>query len=627
MASDNQKNDGHPGDGHWVELAESISDGTPIDWQKEEASVASAEDAAMLGQLRLVAGIAEVHRSVHASTGADAVAPRAAAPITGAPSVGVPSVAAPSGGAPSVAASGAGTRWGELELRERIGEGSFGEVYRAFDPRLEREIALKLIRLDRAHRPELAEATLREGRLLARLRHPNVVTVHGAEEHDGRVGLRMELLRGKNLEMVLREQGPLSAGEASMIGMELCRALAALHQAGLVHRDVKTQNVMREAMGRIVLMDLGVGQEIDELGDAGERRALAGTPFYMAPELLDGATATPASDLYSLGVILYRLVTARFPVEARRLSELKAAHASGEVRLLRDLRADLPPNFVSVIERCLAHEPARRFASAGELEQALAQSIGVGEERVGPSPATQRSASLRANQPTTPQPRRLASIAAFAALVLLASIAVGIALTRQHATFDITASVLRVDASGVSERLAPGAEVQVGDFLGLEVEGSRDLNVYVLTKDDQGESYLLFPLPGFDLANPLKAAMPHRLPGARGGKELFWQVSSAGGRERLLVLASPTRLKDLEEEIAAMPRPEVGGAVAAKLPASAVARLRGIGSLGEGPGLAARERAGDIFDAARSIGHGRERARGVWVREIELRNPGATSDH
>ncbi len=595
-------------DAAWLGLAESIADGTPIDWEEEDARAKEPSDARVLRQLKVVSEIAGLHRSVLAD--APVEAPGAARAVDASARI-----------AP-------GSRWGELELREKVGEGSFGEVFRAFDPKLEREVALKLMRGDRAGRAELADSILREGRLLARLHHPNIVTIYGAEEVDGRVGLRMEFLRGKNLEAILGEQGPLSAGEATWIGLELCRALAALHHIGLVHRDVKTQNVIRESMGRIVLMDLGVGLSLEERPS--ERPALAGTPFYMAPELLDGAKASPSSDLYSLGVLLYRLVAGRFPVEARRLSELKAAHASGEVRLLRDLRSDLPKAFIAVIERCLAHEPSRRYASAGELEDALGRASGMSAEAAAPKPV--EGAIAPAMQPasvTTLSPERRGFLRSTTARVLLGAAVVAAAAAiillrgQQSKSFDIQASVFRIDQGGVSERLLPGAEVKVGDFLGLEVEGSRDLHVYVLTKDDQGESYLLFPLPGFDQANPLSGAMPHHLPGARDGKELYWQVSSAGGRERLLVLASPTRMKDLEAEIAAMPRPEVGGPLAMAYPISprTVERLRGIGSLGEGPGTVSRERASDIFEEARAVARGKERAHGVWVREIELQNP------
>jgi serine/threonine-protein kinase len=155
---------------------------------------------------------------------------------------------------------------------------------------------------------------VREGQLLARVRHQNVITVHGACEVNGEVGIWMEFVHGKTLEQIVRSDGPMSAQEASVVGESLCRALAAVHQAGLLHRDIKASNVMREAGGRIVVLDLGTGTEIDIESQPGTRR-LAGTPLYMAPEILEGGTASVQSDIYSLGVLLFYLTTGTYPAE------------------------------------------------------------------------------------------------------------------------------------------------------------------------------------------------------------------------------------------------------------------------------------------------------------------------
>ena len=177
-----------------------------------------------------------------------------------------------------------------FELIQQIGEGAFGDVYRARDA-LHRDVALKLLRhVSGRSAEQQAARILHEGRVLARVRHPSVVTVYGAEEHDGRVGLWMEFIEGRTLEALLRSQGSFGAREAALIGRELCRALAAVHGAGLVHRDIKAQNVMREAGGRLVLMDFGAGQIMQEEARTGGR--VTGTPLYLAPELLRGAPAS-----------------------------------------------------------------------------------------------------------------------------------------------------------------------------------------------------------------------------------------------------------------------------------------------------------------------------------------------
>jgi serine/threonine protein kinase len=274
-------------------LAESIADGMPVDWLAVEGR-ASDEEQGVIRQLRILANLAALHRSLPAN-------PNESLPAT----IGRRSQSAPAIG-----------NWAHLALVERLGRGTFGEVYRAWDRHLEREVALKLLHLsDSAGAIEDPQSSriAREGRLLARVRHPNVITVHGVEVHEGRVGLCMELIRGTSLEELLLKRGPFSAREASLIGIDLCRALASIHASGLIHRDVKAQNVMREDGGRIVLMDLGTGREIDPDG----RYALpdlAGTPLYLAPEIFDGAPASENTDLYSLGVLLYHLVTGSFPV-------------------------------------------------------------------------------------------------------------------------------------------------------------------------------------------------------------------------------------------------------------------------------------------------------------------------
>ena len=171
-------------------------------------------------------------------------------------------------------------------------------MYRAWDPRLEREVALKLIP---ENAPDAASPVVEEGRLLARVRHPNVLTVHGAERIDGRVGIWTEYVRGETLAAEIARRGPVSAVEAARIGIEICRALVAVHGAGLLHRDVKAQNILRDSTGRIVLGDFGTGIEIDEHAGITEPQ-IAGTPLYLAPEIFEHRPATVGSDLYSVGV-------------------------------------------------------------------------------------------------------------------------------------------------------------------------------------------------------------------------------------------------------------------------------------------------------------------------------------
>ena len=252
------------------------------------------------------------------------------------------------------------SHWDEFRIIRELGRGGFGRVYCAFDEGLAKEIALKVVR---PSDPSRISAVMREGQMLARVRHPNVVTVHAVRRVGGEVGFVMDLIDGESLSARARRVGRFGAEEAVTIAETLCHALAAVHAAGLLHRDIKAHNVMRDSSGRIMLMDFGAGRDESEWRDDD----LTGTPLYLAPELFLGHRASRASDIYSLGVLMYYLVTGAYPVEGATRWDLAEAHASGRRRLLVDRRPDLPADFVHVVERAIAQEPASRYQSAGEL--------------------------------------------------------------------------------------------------------------------------------------------------------------------------------------------------------------------------------------------------------------------
>ena len=252
------------------------------------------------------------------------------------------------------------TKWGKFTDLREIGSGGFGTVYSAMNPVLQTRVALKLYHAHRSERPK--EELLGEARKLARVRHPNVVVVHGAEEIDGRVGVWMELVEGKTLEAEVRNGVKLDAVAAADVGIALCHALEAVHAAGIVHGDIKAQNVMRGSDGRIVLMDFGAARFREPSAlEANETRA--GTPAYMAPELFRYhgdrlAEPTFQSDVYAVGVLLFYLVTGKHPVKGRTIDEIRNAHERGEqMRLLADERPDLPEDFAVAVEQALARTP------------------------------------------------------------------------------------------------------------------------------------------------------------------------------------------------------------------------------------------------------------------------------
>ncbi|MEO5820911.1 MAG: protein kinase [Vicinamibacteraceae bacterium] len=364
-----------------LEIASSVADGEPVDWQAVAALATDERERALISRLQIIASIGDVHRSTD-----DADAPA----VDGASTLDVrgrvvghirPAAAAIATGRSQPGAStgdtaSAGVRWGGLLLQERVGAGVYGEVFRAFDESLRRDVAVKLLRAGGRSADLLAAKVLNEGRLLARVRHRNVVTVHGVDTQDGRVGLWMEFIRGNTLEQLLERQGPFGGREASLLGQDLCRALAAVHAAGLVHRDVKAQNVIREEGGRLVLMDFGTGLLLED-DEAVKASPVAGTPLYLSPEVLAGVDASPQSDIYSLGVLLFHLVTGSYPYVARSLTELRRMHDRGERKRLHDLRPDLSEGFVHVVERALESHPAERYASVGAMQRGLTHALGL----------------------------------------------------------------------------------------------------------------------------------------------------------------------------------------------------------------------------------------------------------
>jgi len=310
------------------DLADAVLDGGAVDWPTAEAR-AAADTRPLLAHLQVVASVARAQRD-------------SPLPPT--------------------------DRWGHLRLLERIGRGAFGEVYRAWDTRLDREVALKLLPASSSADDLAMSEIIREGRLLARIRHPNVVTIYGAEQIGDRVGLWMEFIHGQTLEQLLQQRTEFSTSDVVHIGAELGRAVSAVHSAGLLHRDIKAQNVMQTADGRVVLMDFGAGRELED--DAAD---VVGTPLYLAPELFQGKPATVQSDVYSLGVLLFRLATGTYPVRGRSIRDLRAAHVEGRRLSVREAEPKVATDLARMIDEAIDAHPERRTRTAAALVSRLAQ--------------------------------------------------------------------------------------------------------------------------------------------------------------------------------------------------------------------------------------------------------------
>jgi len=264
------------------------------------------------------------------------------------------------------AAAMAGASLGHYRLDQLLGRGGMGLVYRATDTRLGRTVAIKLLR------PEVATAEaqrrfLREARAASALRHPNIVTVHDVGREDGRDFLVMEFVDGQTVAQRLRA-GPMPFDEAMNCAIQVAAALEVAHAAGVLHRDLKPQNVMLDSSGAVKVVDFGLAKLPTRQGAAESLEtnigAVIGTAAYMSPEQAAGSSAAAASDLFSLGALLYEMLSGRRAFEGSSTAVTLAA-------VLRDHPPPLPSPAWSAIARCLEKHPERRFASAGELRAAL----------------------------------------------------------------------------------------------------------------------------------------------------------------------------------------------------------------------------------------------------------------
>jgi serine/threonine protein kinase len=262
-------------------------------------------------------------------------------------------------------------------LGDLIGQGGMGEVYAAHDLRLEREVALKLLRADLADQDTMRDRVLAEARLAARLTHPNVVAVLDTGEEDGRPYVVMERLSGRTLHDELAG-GTMSEDRVRDVGLQVLRALAAAHEIGIVHRDMKPGNVLDAGVGTWKVGDFGIAKWLhadETLTGTGE---LLGSPSYLAPERIEGGEAVPASDLYAVGVLLYEALCGRRPYEATDPVTLATQIREGSFEPVRAVCPDADLDLAAVIERAMRREPDDRFVDAHEMSAAL-----TGEETTG----------------------------------------------------------------------------------------------------------------------------------------------------------------------------------------------------------------------------------------------------
>ncbi len=294
------------------------------------------------------------------------------------------------------------------EVLAPIGQGGMAAVYRALDTRLGRVVAVKLLRETCASDPAFARRFENEARAAARLSHPSVVDVYDYDSSDGRYFITMEYVPGPNLKEYVREHAPLPEEEVRRLAGQLLEGLGAAHAVGLIHRDMKPQNVLVAADGRLKIADFGIAKAV---GDAGvtEAGVTVGTAHYMAPEQVCGYEVSPRADLYAVGVMLYEMLTGVLPFDGDAPIGVAYAHVFEQLRPLRELAPGVSPGMAAVVERAMAKDPEERYADAGEMLAALA-GVATGGEPVPARPG-RRSSRGSTSAPTAvnlPKPGSIA---------------------------------------------------------------------------------------------------------------------------------------------------------------------------------------------------------------------------
>lgn len=331
-----------------------------------------------------------------------------------------------------------GREFAGYRVIELVGAGGMGRVYRAVQPRLERIVALKVIRPDVAAEPSFRERFEREARLAASVDHPNVVPVYEAGDEDGVLFVAMRWVAGPDLARLLRAEGPFEPDRALHVVTQVAAGLEAAHRVGLVHRDVKPANVLTEG-GRIYLADFGLARSLAG-GDAATITAgFAGTVDYTAPEVVDGSRADASADVYALGCMLFELLTGSVPYPVEGLLAKLHAHSAQSPPAPSTLRPELGFRLDAVMARALAKDPAERFATPMSLAKAAGEAMETREQTRG------RRRRLVGS------PRRIA----IAALALLGG-AVGLAVALPGSSRDPSpASGLRSSAAHDYSSLPP----------------------------------------------------------------------------------------------------------------------------------------------------------------------------
>jgi eukaryotic-like serine/threonine-protein kinase len=267
------------------------------------------------------------------------------------------------------------------ELEELAGTGGMSSVYRAHDRLLDRKVALKILHQQYTEDAEYVERFRHEARAVAALSHPNIVTVIDRGEQDGRQFIVFEYIEGENLKRLIERRGPAPVEQALELAMQVAQGLSFAHQQGLIHRDVKPQNILLNGDGQAKVTDFGIARSLDVKHGMTQTGTVLGTSDYIAPEQAQGHRVDEHTDVYSLGIVLYELLTSEVPFHGENFVAVAMRHINEEPPSIRARRPEVPPRVEAAVHRAMAKDPEARFATMAdfwrELEACLAELQGT----------------------------------------------------------------------------------------------------------------------------------------------------------------------------------------------------------------------------------------------------------
>jgi serine/threonine-protein kinase len=306
------------------------------------------------------------------------------------------------------------------ELEELVGTGGMSSVFRAHDRLLDRKVALKILHQQYSGDGEYVERFRREARSVATLSHPNIVTVIDRGEHGDRQFIVFEYIDGGNLKRLIERRGPAPVATALELAIQIARGLSFAHQQGLVHRDVKPQNVLLNGDGQAKVTDFGIARSLDVKHGMTQTGTVLGTSDYIAPEQAQGQRVDEHTDVYSLGVVLYELLTTEVPFPGENFVAVAMRHINEPPPPIRDKRPDVPPRVEAAVQRAMAKDPADRFNTmtdfCRELEACLGELSSAGTQ-VAPAVRTSHHRARRRGGLAWPLVVTLAALIVIGAVV------------------------------------------------------------------------------------------------------------------------------------------------------------------------------------------------------------------